>query len=426
MNKKKVILIISIIICISILITLGILAVKYYNKTINNENKNSNSNTNANNQEIEKMDTYIYDKNGKELDIIKNGDVSYFDNVKSYYMASALESILNDIIKKENVTETEAETILATNGYKIYLCEDYNKQEKLEQIYINDENFLDDLDAATVVLDNSTGEVSAIIGGRNKYNNIIAFGEDKNSLGNFAIENMATEGLFQPFHMLPIISVYACGLEKGIITLDSIYSDDALENNSNWNPQNYYRYSQGNITIKKAIETGSNLVKIRALQDIGIENSYEFVKSIGITGLREEYDKNLPALALGGTTQGVKPIEISSAYRTVLTDGIYRAPIFYSKVIDSNGEVYLKNEQDENYVVKEEVCEKLKSCFSTIVNEKEVYIKETKHQQNWEHWCNITTDKYTYTTICYHSEGGFKEINSKENTAKELLAKIID
>ena len=422
MNKKKTIFIISIIIGISALITLGILAVKYYNNIINSDNKN----TNENNQEIEKMDTYIYDKNGNELDIIKYGDVSYFDNVKSYYMASALENILNDIIEKENVTEAEAEIILVTNGYKIYLCEDYNEQEKLEQIYENDENFLDDLDAATIVLDNSTGEVSAIIGGRNKYSNIITFGEDKKALGNIAIKNMATAALFQPTHMLPIISVYACGLEKGIITLDSIYSDDSLEVNLNWKPQNYYNYSQGDITIKKAIETGSNLVKIRVLQDIGIETSYEFIKSIGITGLREEYDKNLPALALGGTTQGVKPIEISSAYRTILTDGIYKTPIFYNKVIDSSGEVYLKNEQNENYVVKEEVCKKLKSCLNTTIHEKDVYIKEAKHQQNLEHWCNITTDKYTYTTICYHSKSSFKEINSKENTAKELLTKIIN
>lgn len=416
--KKKIIFITIIIITIIILVFILGLGIELCNLV------NEKSNTGIFNKEAnEKLNTYIYDKNGTKLDMIEYGDISYFDNVKSYYMASALESILNDMMQKENVTESEAEKILVTNGYKIYLCEDYETQEKLEQVYKNDDNFLVDIESSTIILDNITGEVRAIVGGRNKKNRVITFGE-YNKSGNLTNENAATERKFQPTHMLPIISVYACGLEKGIINLDSIYSDDYLEENSTWNPKNYYNYSQGDITIKKAIETGSNLVKIRVLQDIGIETSYEFVQSIVITGL-SEIDKNLASLALGGLTYGVKPIEISSAYRTVLTDGIYKEPIFYNKVVDKDGVTYLEKNQNEKYIVKEEVCNQLKSCLSSTINDKQVYLKEAKHAENWEHWCSITTDKYTYTTLFYN-KGKFEEINSKENVAKELLTKIVE
>lgn len=73
-----------------------------------------------------KKNTYIYDKNGNEIASINYGDISFFDNVKSYYIALVLDDIINNIKEKENVSEDEAENILVTRGYKIYTCEDIN------------------------------------------------------------------------------------------------------------------------------------------------------------------------------------------------------------------------------------------------------------------------------------------------------------
>lgn len=172
-----------------------------------------------------KKNTCIYDKNGNEIASISYGDTAFFDNVKSYYLALVLDDVINDIKEKENVSEDEAENILVTRGYKIYTCEDINIQNKLEEVYNNYDKFLNNAEAATVILENETGSIVGIIGGRNKDNRVITFGEP-NYIDNVVTnKNRATERLSQPGGMLSILSVYACGLEKGVITLNSKYID---------------------------------------------------------------------------------------------------------------------------------------------------------------------------------------------------------
>ena len=370
-----------------------------------------------------KKNTCIYDKNGNEIVSISYGDTAFFDNVKSYYLALVLDDVINDIKEKENVSEDEAENILVTRGYKIYTCEDINIQNKLEEVYNNYDKFLNNAEAATVILDNNTGTIVAIVGGRNKDNRVITFGEPNYNDNVVTNKNRATERLSQPGGMLSILSVYACGLEKGVITLNSKYIDEPIKI-GNYIPSNYYNGFKGEMTIEESIKSGTNVIKVKVMQDIGIGTSYEFLKDLGINSVNEKYDKNLHALSLGGLTMGCTLLELSSAYRTVLTDGEYKEPVSYSRVVDSKENIYLEKKGETRKVLKEDVCNSLKSCLKKNIDGKQVYIKSASSENHKCDWSTIITDKYTLST--WYGCDNIENIKSNDLEAKKLTLNLLD
>lgn len=410
--KNKIIL--KIILAI-LFICLTIFLVFILSKSIKTEEKK--------NVEGIKENTCIYDKKGNEIASINYGDTAFFDNVKSYYLALVLDDVINDIKQKENVSKDEAENILVTRGFKIYTCEDSNIQNKLEEIYNNYDKFLNKAEASTVVLDNNTGVIVAIVGGRNKDNRAITFEELNNNPNIITNENRAVKKLSQPGGMLSILSVYACGLEKGVITLNSKYIDEPIKC-GNYIPSNYYKGFKGEMTIEDAIKSGTNVIKVKVMQDIGIGTSFDFLKDLGINSINEKYDKNLPALSLGGLTKGCTLLELSSAYRTVLTDGEYKEPISYSRVIDNKGDIFLEKNQEMRKVLKEESCNGLKHCLKRDINGKEVYIKSTSIDNHNCDWSNITTDKYTLST--WYGSDNTEKVESSEIEAEKLTLNILD
>lgn len=355
--------------------------------------------------------THIYDRNGSEIAVIPYEDTSFFDHIKSYYLASTLEEILNDIKAKENISEEEAEMLLSTSGSKIYTCMDLNIQNKLEEIYANDNNFESDKESSTIITDNSTGEILAIVGGRNKEDKIITYGEDTSSYN----LNRATYSKREVGSILPLISVYAFGLNNGTFSLDSIYSDTPLT--GNFRPINYYNHFKGDITIKEAIQCNSNIVKVKALQDMDINECYDFVTSFNINLNNDDpkyNDKNLAALALGGLTRGITLYEISAAYRTLLTDGIYKEPHFYSKIVDKKENIYLSTSSNDRELLKKTTCEDIKSCIKSTLNSEDIYLKYSSSTDSRDQWSIISNEKYTVSTWQGYDDHTRMDTNEKE------------
>lgn len=369
--------------------------------------------------------TYIYDKDGEEIASINYGDTSFFDNIKSYYLALVIDDVINDIEEKESVNEDEAKNILATGEYKIYTCEDSNLQSKLEDTYKNYNNFLEDAEAATTILDNETGSIVAIVGGRNVEDKAITFGDANNNPTAIQNKNKAIEYYEPAQSMISLLSVYACGLEKGTFTLESKYVDEPLQVGT-WKPTNYYSGYKGEMTIEEAIKGTTNIVKVKAMQDIGVDTAYEFLENLGISSLSEEYDKTL-AISLGLLTNGCNLLDLSSAYRTVLTDGEYKEPISYLKVVDKKGKNYLENIQETRKVLKESVCADLKSCIKKDINRKEVYVKSIAATNHTCDWSSITTDNYTLSTWYGSSnEKSFGKVNSSDIEAEKLSVEVLN
>ena len=192
---------------------------------------------------------------------------------------------------------------------------------------------------AMTIMDQSTGEVQAIVGGRG------------NKAGN-RTWNRATKTCRQPGSTFKIIACYAPALDAGGKTLASV-QDDAPFTVGSKTFNNYDKSFGGFTSIRWAITKSINIVTVKTLQDIGVELGYKYAEDFGISTLTDS-DKNL-SLALGGLTKGVTNLELTGAYATIANGGVYLEPKFYTQVLDHDGNVLLDKTttQDTRTVIKD-------------------------------------------------------------------------
>ena len=192
--------------------------------------------------------------------------------------------------------------------------------------------------ASAVVIDQATGYVSAIIGGRGKKEASLTL-------------NRATYTTRQPGSTFKILTVYAPALNECGMTLATVYDNEpfAYEDGSmvsNWDLNS----SSGPTTIREAIKRSVNVVAVRCITDITPRLGFEYAKNFGITTLEEAYNTGsetltdvIQPLALGGITRGVTNLELCGAYACIANYGRYVEPKFYTQVLDHYGNVVLDN-----------------------------------------------------------------------------------
>ena len=200
-------------------------------------------------------------------------------------------------------------------------------------------NYIPQPQLSAVIIDNQTGAVKALIGGRGEKTSSLTF-------------NRAVDSMRQPGSTFKVLSTYLPAFDTGKKTLASTQVDEAY-NYSNGKPvHNYYKGYRGTCTLREGIEQSLNIVTVKTLTDITPEVGYEYLTKMGFTTLVEDqvrgdqvYTDVQQALALGGITYGVKNIELAGAYATIANYGSYNRPLFYSKVVDHDGNVLLSREQ---------------------------------------------------------------------------------
>lgn len=192
--------------------------------------------------------------------------------------------------------------------------------------------------AALTVIDQETGEVKAIVGGR---------GEKTAS----RTLNRATDTTRQPGSCFKVLAAYAPAIEEGGKSIAST-QDDAPYEYSNGTPlHNYDDTYRGYTSYRTAIMKSINIVTVKALKEIGVDLGYEYLEKFGFTTL-EETDK-VESLALGGITRGVTNLELTAAYAAIANGGEYIKPRFYTKILDHNGNVLIDNTPQKTRVLRE-------------------------------------------------------------------------
>ena len=95
-----------------------------------------------------------------------------------------------------------------------------------------------------------------------------------------------------------------------------------------------------------------NIVAVRCLvETVTPQLGVEYAKNLGITSLTSN-DLN-PATALGGITDGVSNLELTSAFAAIANGGIYTEPVFFTKILDHNGKVLLDNTPETHRALKD-------------------------------------------------------------------------
>ncbi|MGI6584501.1 MAG: transglycosylase domain-containing protein [Lutisporaceae bacterium] len=275
--------------------------------------------------------------------------------VETTYFADMIISDVTDTLMKElGLSKEEAEIKLFNGGLKIIATIDTEIQGIVEEIFKNtklfpesteDANGILQPEAAVIIIENGTGEIKAVMGGRSE--------KVRRGL------NRATQSLRQPGSTIKPLAVYAPALDNGYTTGTVI--DDAPVVFGNFKPRNYSYNFKGLVTAREALKHSTNVVAVKILQDVGIQRSMEYLKKFGITTLvtREDNsvtnDESLSPLALGGVTNGVKPIEMAAAFSVFPNKGIYIKPISFTKILDKDGKVIFENKPYKDKVISEQV-----------------------------------------------------------------------
>ena len=218
--------------------------------------------------------------------------------------------------------------------------------------------------ASFTVIDQKTGHVKAIVGGRGTK-------ETSRSL------NRATNSTRQPGSTYKVLSAFLPALENGQ-TLATVYEDapysyaNGRAVNNWWN--NGYR---GLLSLRYAIAQSANIVAVKTITEVTPFVSLEYLKNLGISTMvssRELSDGTIvsdsnQAIALGGLTDGVYNLELTNAYAAIANNGIYSEPIYYTKVTDYNGRVILEKEPETKRVIKESTSWLLTNAMHDVVTE---------------------------------------------------------
>lgn len=174
------------------------------------------------------------------------------------------------------------------------------------------------IQGALVALDNETGDIIAMVGGR----------DFKESEFNRAVQALRQPGsAFKPF-------VFTAAIENGYTPVDIIYDTPIIligGDGKEWRPENFDHTFRGPMTLREALRVSRNLISIKLLQKIGPQQAVFYGSKMGIkTPLLP-----VPSLAIG--TSEVTLLQITNAYSVFPNHGIRVEPRFILKVVDRYG-----------------------------------------------------------------------------------------
>ena len=218
--------------------------------------------------------------------------------------------------------------------------------------------------SAMVIIDYHTGELKAIVGGRN--------------ISGQRVYNRATNPR-QPGSAIKPLSVFTPAIDSGKYTAGTVLDDRPVyllnDKSVRW-PINWYEaysnYSKywGLVTLRESVQWSINVTAALITKDLGVQTSLDYLQKFGISTLVTEgdaNDANVAAMALGGMTRGVTPVDLTAAYGAIANKGVLNSVITYNTVKNTKGEILLQNKVTQSYVVDENVAYIVQDLMKTSV-----------------------------------------------------------
>ena len=225
---------------------------------------------------------------------------------------------------------------LYTGGYQIFTSLSASKQKKLQKA-VNQtlsgftektKDGIYTLQGAATCIDNETGFVVAIVGGR----------KQKDTIG-YTL-NRAYQSYRQPGSSFKPLVVYTPQLERSY-TPNTIVDDTYFEGG----PRNSGGVYLGKIPLRTAVEKSKNVVAWKLFEELTPEVGLSYVKKMNFAEIVDtDY---YPAASLGGLTNGASTVEMASAYATLENDGVYRDPTCIRRILDSDDRVIVNNTKSQ-------------------------------------------------------------------------------
>ena len=200
-----------------------------------------------------------------------------------------------------------------------------------------------------VALDPMTGDVKALIGGRD-------YADSK--------FNRATQARRQPgsvFKPFVYTAAIASGIPSSRVVLDAPINVD-MPDGTTWSPRNYTNDFRGEMTLRNALRTSINVVAVKLGMEVGLETVAQYAKRMGIS---TEIPR-VPSLPIG--VPAVLPIDVAEAYTAFASLGTRAEPRPILRVEDPEGRVVWELEPERERVLDPQVAYIMVDMMKDVVN----------------------------------------------------------
>ncbi len=239
-------------------------------------------------------------------------------------------------------------------------------------------NFVLQPQTSMVIIDQHSGEVKALIGGRGV----------KTASRTL---NRAVDTVRQPGSTFKILSTFLPAIDTAGMTLATVQDDAPYQYPNGKSVRNWYTSGYKGLTsIREAITKSMNIVTVKTLADPNVtpQTGYDYLLRLGFTTLVEKRSENNGvysdidlSMALGGLTDGVTNLELTAAYAAIANAGVYIEPILYTKVVDADGNILLDNtgkERKGRQVMKDSTAWLLTSAMEDVIRKPNGTGKDTR------------------------------------------------
>lgn len=223
---------------------------------------------------------------------------------------------------------------------------------------------------SVVIMDQNTGHVKALLGGRGEKSVSKAF-------------NRATAATRQPGSCFKVLAAYVPAIDLGTSTLATVqndapfaYTNTGDDNNrlvKNWHEEKHGYL--GLLNYREGIRWSRNVITVKAMTILTPEVGMGYLQNFGFTTLLPEtneagYTDVNQSLCLGGITRGVTNLELTAAYAAIANEGKYIEPTLYTTVLDKNGNVLLdKTNNRPKQIIRKTTAWLITDAMEDVINE---------------------------------------------------------
>ncbi len=267
------------------------------------------------------------------------------NNTKHPYYMAYLSNFLENTVGAQKVY---------AGGLKIYTTINSAMQTAAEASVVNNANSFKNRgitarDIALVSIDPVTGGITAMVGGVNFERNQI----------NMAVSPRQPGSAIKPLY-------YAAAINEGIIKPDTMLNNRQRDFGGGYNPDNYSA-SPEKVTVKQALVQSYNVASVEVMNQLGVDKAAKYLIDYGIKTL-DKQDHNL-ALALGGMSKGISPLQVASAYCIFPAQGRHEEPFSVLKIVDASNKVLYDDRSGSKQVLKTSTAATMDSMLKAVVNE---------------------------------------------------------
>lgn len=254
-----------------------------------------------------------------------------------------------EYVKQFLIEKFGADTVF-TGGLRVYTTLEPGIQKEAERSASHLLSRDDDPEYAVVAIEHRTGRILAMVGGR----------DFKKNQFNLAVQGRRQPGsVFKPFVLVRAIEEGVSPDQVFDATPYAVRVADGI-----WRVSNYEnQFTAARMTLRAATNWSVNAVYARLIMQIGPEDVVNVARRMGITSPLEPN----PAIALGGVSKGVSPLEMASAFGTLGNGGVRVAPVAVTRITSVSGDIVYEPKTQSERVLEEHVVRQTSVILHDVV-----------------------------------------------------------